>query len=206
VPSNSDLGLLTDFPGLPATDLVILAHCQPETADTDTIARVEERIKERNPDLPIVRSLFEPEILGDQEELAKKLAGKRAYCLTTAPEIVKDRLSDAMERDYKCKMLGVSCHLSRDDLMRKDIQAVLASPEPPEAFFIEIKARGVEAARLISETSGLPYYYINNVPKQVDRKGNLVPGNPDLDREIHRVLTAGAERFNKRRGTDFPTG
>ncbi|MFC2077156.1 hypothetical protein ACFLT7_08745, partial [candidate division KSB1 bacterium] len=206
IPADSDLDKLTDFPGLSATDLVILAHCQPETAGLDRIAQVEERLKERNPDLPILRSLFEPEILGDQQELAATLKGKRAYCFTTAPEIVKDRLAAALERDYGVKMIGVSCHLSRDDLMRKDIEEVLALPEPPEAFVIEIKARGVEAARHIHESSGLPYYYINNVPRQVDPEGNPVPGNPDLDEAIHNVLTAGAERFNNRRGTDFPTG
>jgi len=63
VPTDTDTRLLRDFPGLDATDLFILAHCQPETATAEVIAGVESALRERNPTAPVIRTLFEPELL-----------------------------------------------------------------------------------------------------------------------------------------------
>jgi len=91
---------------------------------------------------------------------------------------------------------GVSHNLNRDELMRRDIQQAMSGSEPPEVFFIEIKARGVEGARFIHETYGVPFHYMNNVPHEVDSSGNLLPGNRRLNEETLRVAELGAERFN----------
>ncbi|MEA1997578.1 MAG: hypothetical protein U9N45_08050, partial [Gemmatimonadota bacterium] len=65
IPADTDLELLEDFPGLDTTDLVILAHCQPETAGLERIESIERILGERCREVPVMRTFFEPEVIGD---------------------------------------------------------------------------------------------------------------------------------------------
>lgn len=204
VQSDVSLSLLSDFPGLDGTECVIIAHCQPETASLEQIDRVEEALKKRNPYLSVVRTYFEPEVMGDYEDMKKELAGKPVMYLGTAPKHVKDKILSSLEKNYGCKVISASFELSRDDLMRRDIDSAMKADEKPDMFLIEIKARGVEGAKYIRETYGVPCKYLNNIPVEVDKLGNRIEGNKNLDRTILEALNRGVERFNNRENKSFP--
>jgi len=203
VPSDTDLELLADFPGLDTADLVILAHCQPESVDLYRIDQLEAVLAKRNPVLPVARTFFEPEVVGQPQKIAA-LAGKRAAYLTTAPRNVEKRLAAALERAYGVKVVKVGFSLTRDSQMRAEIDSMMAEPAPPEVFLIEIKARGVEGARYIREKYGLPVMYVNNIPRHVDKSDNAFPDNSGLDRMILEALDLAVDRYNKRCGAKFP--
>ncbi|MBN2290766.1 MAG: hypothetical protein JXQ83_15635 [Candidatus Glassbacteria bacterium] len=204
VPSDTDQELLVDFPGLDTTDLIIMAHCQPETADSATMDSVENIIHKRSSRVPIVRTFFEPEVIGDPAEVAAELKGKRAAYFTTAPQTVEKRLAEALSREYGLGGVRVSFSLTRDKVMRAEIDRMMTEKDPPEVFLVEIKARGVEGAGYIGDKYGTPVYYVNNVPRQVDKSGARMPDNSEMDRLIVSALNSSVERFNRRRGTKFP--
>ena len=204
VQSDVSLTLLEDFPGLDGTECVILAHCQPETASFEQIDMVEEALKKRNPSLPVVRTYFEPEVMGDYEDMKKELSGKYVMYLGTAPKKVKDKILLSLEKNYGCNVIASSFELSRDDLMRRDIDNAMKAGEKPDMFLVEIKARGVEGVRYIRENYGVQCKYLNNIPVEVDRYGHRVENNRNLDRLILEALNRGAERFNKREDKNFP--
>ena len=203
VPADTDEQLLEDFPGLDTTDLVILAHCQPETASPEKTARVEKVLKGRLREAKILRTRFEPELIGEPAAV-ENLKGKRAAYFTTAPPNVEKRLAGALEHRYGVKVVKTSFTLARHTAMVADIDSLMKSPNPPEVFLIEIKARGVEGAGYIHENYGLPVHYVNNVPCQVDSAGKRLADNDDLDAEILRALNRAVERFNSAHGAAFP--
>ncbi len=203
VPADTDLELLADFPGLDTADLVILAHCQPESVDASRIKQTEAVLAGRNPSLPVARTFFEPEVVGEPKAIAS-LAGKRIAYLTTAPRIVEKRLAAALERSYGVRVARVGFSLTRDSQMRAEIDELMSLPQPPEAFLIEIKARGVEGARYIRDKYGIPVLYVNNIPRHVDSSGAPHPNNRILDRMIVDALDNAAARYNRRTGAAFP--
>ena len=204
VPADTDEELLTDFPGLDTVDLAILAHCQPETAGPDKLSSVEKVLRGRLREAPILRTYFEPEVIGAPAEITPLLKCKRAAYFTTAPKNVEKRLSAALERAYGVQMQRVSFTLARHQAMQQDIDELMKSPSPPEVFLIEIKARGVEGAKYIHEKYGIPVLYVNNVPCQVDSGGRRMKDNGDLDRTILQVLNTAVERYNQRLNATFP--
>jgi cyclic 2,3-diphosphoglycerate synthase len=204
VPSDTDQELLHDFPGLDTTDLIILAHCQPETADAATMDSVERIIGERNNKVPVVRTLFEPEVMADPSEVAAEIKGKRAACFTTAPQIVEKRLAEALVNEYELSSVKMGFSLTRDKAMRVEIDELMAAKDAPEVFLMEIKARGVEGAKYVREKYGMPVFYVNNVPKQVDKAGVKMPDNSLMDKLIAKALNSSVDRFNKRKGASFP--
>lgn len=142
--------------------------------------------------------------MGEYEEMRRELAGKSVMYLGTAPKKVKNKILSSLEQNYGCNVIASSFELSRDDLMRRDIDNAMEANEKPDMFLIEIKARGVEGAKYIREKYGVPCKYLNNIPVEVDRCGNRVEKNKNLDSVILEALNRGVERFNKREGATFP--
>ena len=204
VPSDTDIELLEDFPGMDTTDLIILAHCQDETASAERIEQVECVLASRARNAKILRTLFEPEVIGSSSEVHAALKGKKVALFTTAPQIVEKRLENALERDYGVEVLKTSFTLARHHAMIAEIDELMKSASPPDVFLMEIKARGVEGAGYIRKTYGVPVLYVNNVPRQVDGNGAVMADNSALDAEMIEALNRGVERFNKREGKSFP--
>ncbi|HUU27075.1 MAG TPA: hypothetical protein VM123_04615 [archaeon] len=204
VPADADEGLLADFPGLDTTDLVILAHCQPETASLSRIASLEKVIRERCRETPILRTFFEPEVIGDPEALNTGVKGKRVALFTTAPKIVEKKLAEALVRSWDVEVQRVCFTLTRNKAMQEDIDSLMSSSSPPDVFLMEIKARGVEGAKYIRDKYHKPVFYVNNIPCQVDDAGDRKPDNSDLDRTIAEALNKAVERFNTRKKASFP--
>lgn len=203
VPSDADEELLTDFPGLDTTDLVILAHSQPETATLEKMDSLEQVIRKRSRETPIVRTFFEPELIGEPDVLSG-LKGKLAAYFTTAPQAVEKKLAAALERSYSVKVGWVSFTLTRNKAMQEAIDTLMGSASPPEVFLMEIKARGVEGAKYIRDKYKRPVVYTNNIPCQVDSSGRRMTDNRELDRRIIEALNKAVERYNSRTGGSFP--
>jgi predicted GTPase len=204
VPADTDEELLEDFPGMDTTDLIILAHCQSETASSEKIDSVERVLASRARNAKILRTLFEPEVIGARDQVHAALRGKRVALFTTAPKTVEERLSGALERDYMVNVVRTSFTLARHHAMVAEIDELMKSAAPPEVFLMEIKARGVEGAGYIRRTYAVPVMYVNNVPRQVDKTGQTMPDNSSLDGEILKALNRAVQRFNAREKKAVP--
>jgi len=71
-------------------------------------------------------------------------------------------------------------------------------------FIFEIKAQGVEGAKYVQKTHGKEFFYVNNMPQEVNRKLKPAGSNINLDREIIKSANDAVKCFNKQRGKDFP--
>ena len=197
IPSNMSLEQLEQFPGIEATDLFIMVHAQRETASAKQMNDIEKILRRRNPRVKIIRTYFEPEIIGDTKKIKKNIKGKNVYYLTTAPEYAGKKIKRLFEEKYGCKVIGISHNLSKDAVMRKDINAAATAKKKPEYFLIEIKARGVEGAKLIREKYGIPVCYVNNIPQEVTAKDVRVGGNPGLNKAVIDVLKKAEKRWKR---------
>ncbi len=117
---------------------------------------------------------------------------------------MEKRLAEALVNNYNLHSVRVSFSLTRDQVMRAEIDRLMAADETPEVFLIEIKARGVEGAKYVREKYGTPVFYVNNVPRQVGSDGQRMPDNSQMDELVVKALNLSVERFNQRKGTDFP--
>ena len=198
VPADADLQLMEDFPGLDTTDMVILAHCQPETADSMEIDYLEDFIRSRNPKVPIVRTMFEAEVIGNQDRALDTLSGNSCACFMTAPQLVHGRISQTLENIYSTDVILISSSLTKDKVMRAEIDSLMNDSVPPDVFLFEIKARGVEGARYVREKYDRPVLYLNNAPHEVEESGNAKVDNSNLDSLLIRTLATCEKRYHSK--------
>ena len=199
VPADADLQMLEDFPGLDTTDMVILVHCQPETADSMEIDYLEDFIRGRNPGVPIVRTMFETEVVGNQDTALENLSGSTCACFTTAPRLAHNRIRQALENRYSTEVVSVSSSLSRDKAMRAEIDSLMQDSNPPDTFLFEIKARGVEGVKYVREKYDCPTMYLSNIPREVEESGNSKSDNSNLDSLLIRALASCDKRYHSKK-------
>ncbi len=191
VPSNIDLDLLKDFPGIDPASLVIIANCQKETVKASYLQEVEKVIGKKNPDSPILRTHFIPEIIG----MPKIIQGQKTVLMTTAPDFILKKLQRSIERKYGCKVLEVFNCLDHQSSMK---EAIDHTAKKCDLFLFEIKAQGVEGAKYCQDVYQKDFYYINNIPQEVDEELRPCESNENLDAKILQAVGAISAKFHKK--------
>ena len=161
-------------------DLIILTMCEEPMASKDKIAKIEEFIQEINPDAPIISTVFRPKPLED-------ISGKNVLFATTAPEGVKDKLVQYLEKNYKCKIIGTTSHLSNRPLLREDMKKYM---DNANVMLSELKAAAVDVATKDAINAGLDVVYCDNIP---------IPINdtyPDLSKTIINLVNSAIDNFD----------
>ena len=161
-------------------DLVILTMCEEPMADKDKIKKIEEFVADVNPDAAVISTVFRPKPLGN-------LAGKKVLFATTAPESVKDKLVEYLERNYDCEVIGTTAHLSNRPLLRQDIQKYI---DEAEVMLTELKAAAVDVATKDALTHGLEVVYCDNIPVAINEN------YPDLKKSVIKLVDSAIESFN----------
>ena len=161
-------------------DLVILTMCEEPMADKDKIKKIEEFVADVNPDATVISTVFRPKPLGN-------LAGKKVLFATTAPESVKDKLVEYLERNYDCEVIGTTAHLSNRPLLRQDIQKYI---DEAEVMLTELKAAAVDVATKDALSHGLEVVYCDNIPVAINEN------YPDLKKTVIKLVDSAIESFN----------
>ena len=161
-------------------DLVILTMCEEPMADDEKIKNIEEFVNEVNPNAAVISTVFRPKPLGD-------IAGKKVLFATTAPEGVKDKLVDYLERNYDCKIIGTTAHLSNRPLLRQDMEKYM---DKAEVMFTELKAAAVDVATKDAIAAGLEVIYCDNIPVTINES------YPDLAESVLNLVDSAIENFN----------
>ncbi|MCL2157025.1 MAG: cyclic 2,3-diphosphoglycerate synthase, partial [Methanobrevibacter sp.] len=181
--ANQPLLNITNFFGpfrIGLADLVILTMCEEPMSSPDKIKAIEEFVKEVNPKAKVISTVFRPKPLGD-------ISGKNVLFATTAPDEIKDVLVNHLEKEYNCKVVGTTPHLSNRPLLRKDIEKYI---EKADVMLTELKAAAVDVATKDSLEAGLEVVYCDNIPIAID--GNY----PDLADSIIEVVDEAIEDFH----------
>ncbi|MFW6134531.1 MAG: hypothetical protein ACOC5R_03025 [Elusimicrobiota bacterium] len=195
IPSDVDIKLLKNFPGIEKAVLFIIANYQKETIgeDKERIDRIKSVIGKRITDIPIILTQFVPEAIVDPD----KLKGKKVGFFTTAPDYILNKLSKNLQDTYGCEVVGCFNNLDSDKEMKASID-YLGQQKKPDLLLFEIKARGVEGAKYGKKEHQIEYYYVNNIPRVVDKEFRVLKNNSVLDKSIIKAVENIDTRFNSK--------
>ena len=161
-------------------DLVILTMCEQPMADNDKIKEIEEFVGEVNPDATVISTVFRPKPLGD-------ISNKKVLFATTAPEGVKDKLVDYLERNFNCEIIGTTAHLSNRPLLREDMEKYM---DKADVMLTELKAAAVDVATKDALAAGLEVIYCDNIPVPIN------DSYPDLAKSVIGLVDSAIDNFN----------
>ena len=136
-------------------DLVIITMCEEPMASPEKVKRIEEFIKDINPEAQVISTVFRPKPLEDIEN-------KNILFATTAPDSIKDVLVNYLEENYGCKVVGTTSHLSNRPLLQKDIEKHI---DEADIMLTELKAAAVDVATKDALKAGLGVVYCDNIPQ-----------------------------------------
>jgi cyclic 2,3-diphosphoglycerate synthetase len=162
-------------------DLVVITMCEEPMASNEKVERIENYIKEINPDATVISTVFRPKPLED-------IKGKNVLFATTAPDSIQNVLIEHLEDFYECKVVGTTPHLSNRPLLQKDIDKYI---DTANVMLTELKAAAVDVATRDALKAGLEVVYCDNIPIVTD--GN----NEKLKNAIIKVVDSAIESFER---------
>jgi len=162
-------------------DVVVITMCEEPMASNEKVERIENYIKEINPDATVISTVFRPKPLED-------IKGKNVLFATTAPDSIQNVLIEHLEDFYECKVVGTTPHLSNRPLLQKDIDKYI---DTANVMLTELKAAAVDVATRDALKAGLEVVYCDNIPIVTD--GN----NEKLKNAIIKVVDSAIESFER---------
>ncbi|WP_288194006.1 2,3-diphosphoglycerate synthetase [uncultured Methanobrevibacter sp.] len=183
VGANQDIINITNFFGpyrIGLGDLIILTMCEEPLTPQVKIDEIIEFIHGIKPEVEIIPTVFRPKPL-------KSIKGKKVLFATTAPNAVKDKLVEYLERVYECEIIGTTPYLSNRPLLKKDIGKYI---NDVDCMLTELKAAAVDVATKEAINAGLEVVYCDNIPIVI--KGDY----PNLDDAILNLVDSAISDFN----------
>ncbi len=139
-------------------DAVVLATAEEPNATAEEIAAVRHAVEKIRPGLPVVATTFRPAPI-------EPIDGARIFFATTAPAAVLDKLSEHLEREHGCTVVGASPHLSNRSLLRRDMAAAAGAYD---LLLTELKAAAIDVVASAGEEADVPTVLCDNIPVPVD--------------------------------------
>ncbi|HOI40091.1 MAG TPA: cyclic 2,3-diphosphoglycerate synthase [Methanobacterium sp.] len=151
-------------------DLAIITMCEEPMASPEKVKRIEEFIKDINPEATVIPTVFRPKPL-------ESVKGKRVLFATTAPDSIKDVLVKHLEEEHDCTVVGTTPHLSNRPLLQKDIEKYI---DEADVMLTELKAAAVDVATKDALEAGLEVVYCDNIPLVIRDEDKLDPAIIDV--------------------------
>jgi cyclic 2,3-diphosphoglycerate synthetase len=188
VPASIPLEYLTGYMGpyrLLLSDFAVVTMCEEPFGSPSQISAITSEIQAAfrskrgkgvpQEDIRIVRTVFRP-------TPTQPVEGKKAFVATTAPRDAADRITEHLEEEHGCEVVGISHSLSDRGRLEKEIAKIA---DTAEVLLVEIKAAGIDVATKKAIDEGLEVVYMDNVPHSIDEDdpAALVQWAGDLARE-----------------------
>jgi cyclic 2,3-diphosphoglycerate synthase len=147
------------------SDLVVLTMAEEGSRQADLKAA----IGDVRPDVPVVASVLRP-------RPATPIGGRRLAYFTTAPEEAHEVLAEHLRTEHDSEVVGISGNLARRDALQDDLDRLEA-----EVYLVEIKAAAIDVVAEQAERRGVELVFADNEVRPL-------PGEPDLDAELQRLV------------------
>lgn len=164
------------------SDFAILTMCEEPMANEEKIKSLEEIIKEINPDLNVIRTIFRPRPL-------QKIYGKRVLLAVTISSEMNTTLKNYLEDEYGCKVIGISNNLSNRPKLREDLERHKGNFS---VLLTELKAASVDVVTKMGFQAGVEVVYMDNEPV-------VIGGEVELKNIIIDLAKESVKRFRERK-------
>ena len=149
-----------------------MTMCEEPMASDKKIKEILDFIAKISPNVDVIPTVFRPKPLGD-------IRNKKVLFVTTAPDSVKNVLSDYLEETYNCEVVGLSSNLSNRSLLQEDIDKY---KDCVDCIITELKAAAVDVVTKEAIEAGIELIYCDNIPIPISKD------YPDLSEAILRVV------------------
>jgi len=156
--AHQDPEYITGFLGtyrLLISDLLLLTMSEEPMADEEKVRNIIEAVGGVRPDLRVIPTVFRPRPVGEVQNL-------RVAYVSTAPQMVLDKLSRHLEERYGCEVVAASGELSDRKGLVRDLEEI--GRVGVEAYLTEIKAAAVDVVTRWGVSEERPVFYCDNIP------------------------------------------
>ena len=156
--AHQDPEYVTGFLGayrLLVSDLLLLTMSEEPMARTGKVRSITEAVREVEPDLRVIPTIFRPRPMGG-------VRGLRVAYVSTAPRSILGVLSRHLEEGYGCEVVAASGNLSDRKKLARDLEEVRGARV--EAYLTEIKAAAVDVVTRLGAAEKKPVFYCDNDP------------------------------------------
>ncbi|HZY65252.1 MAG: 2,3-diphosphoglycerate synthetase [Actinomycetota bacterium] len=154
--ANQDPEYITGFLGsyrVLISDLLLLTMSEEPMAEDKKVQNIVEAVRELKPGIEVIPTVFRPRPVGN-------VKGLRVAYISTAPPQVLEKLSEHLEEQYGCEVVGASGNLSDRRRLAEDLDNI----KNAEAYLTEIKAAAVDVVTRRGSQEGRPVLYCDNDP------------------------------------------
>jgi cyclic 2,3-diphosphoglycerate synthetase len=144
------------------SDFVVITMAENPFADLQHIQRLEAEVRRVREDARILRTVLRPLPL-------KPIQGKSVFCTTTAPAEIGQVLTEYLEEQFACEVVGMSHSLAQRERLREE----LAMAPPFETLLTELKAAAVDVAIRFALATGREVVFTDNRPLAVGETAEL---------------------------------
>ena len=154
--ANQDPEYITGYLGsyrVLISDLLLLTMSEEPMAEEDKVRAISDAVRELKPGIEVIPTVFRPRPVGD-------VKGLRVAYLSTAPPQILQKLSEHLEDEYGCEVVGASGNLSD----RRRLAENLDGMKNVEAYLTEIKAAAIDVVTRRGSEEKKPVLYCDNDP------------------------------------------
>jgi len=156
-----------------SADLIILTMCEEPVADRNKIKLMEKEIRKINSKAPIIKTIFRPQPLSN-------VTGKKVFIAMTADRIIKFKIKEYIEQNFKCKVGEISFNLGNRKKLREDLE----KSKNYDTILTELKAASVDVLTDYAYKNNKEIVYMNNIPVILDDEDIL-------KRELEKIILKG---------------
>jgi cyclic 2,3-diphosphoglycerate synthetase len=158
-PATADPELVIGYLGayrVLLADLVVITMCETSLAVSGAeissgISSIEQGVRGLAPGARVVTTVFRPTPL-------EPISGRPTFYATTAPDSVLDLLTEHLEQEHGCSIVGTSTHLAD----RRRLAADLEGAGEAEVLLVELKAAAVDLAARVALERGMEVVFCDN--------------------------------------------
>ena len=184
VPASVPIEYLAGYMGpyrLLLSDFVVVTMCEEPFGSPSQISEIISQVRTafRGPpeaeEIRVVRTVFRP-------APTRPIDGSNVFVATTAPKEAAQLISMHLEREYSCKVIGMTHALSDRARLEEDIATI---GKEADILLCEIKAAGVDVATRAALSANIDVVYMDNVPVGVgdDDPAAVITWSAELARE-----------------------
>jgi len=150
---------------LDRADIVIVTGLQKSDLRTKRVKDLMDFIENYKKDIKVYPTTFSSRIKGD-------ITGGKWLLLTTADAVKNEKIKNELEKDYSCKIVGMSSSLSHKDELENELK-VLYEKHKPDGLIMELKGNAIKSGGKLAIMKNIEVVFLYSELVSLKRDVNL---------------------------------